>query len=67
MLSRDVPWAGEPDILGIHRRVVFCADRPVMPADAHPKLADLAKACWAVEPEKRPSFRQITGDLAASG
>lgn len=59
VLTRQVPWANEDSVEGIVWRVVIKRERPEIPADAPPDLADLASACWATEPERRPQFAVI--------
>jgi molecular chaperone DnaK (HSP70) len=40
--------------------------RPTFPADTPEQLADLAKRCWAADPNKRPGFREIVATFADS-
>ncbi|XP_022773366.1 serine/threonine-protein kinase STY46-like isoform X3 [Durio zibethinus] len=37
--------------------------RPDLPENAHPKLLDLMQRCWEADPDKRPSFSEITAEL----
>ncbi|OMO53978.1 hypothetical protein CCACVL1_28165 [Corchorus capsularis] len=37
--------------------------RPDLPENAHPKLIDLMKRCWEADPDRRPSFSEITAEL----
>lgn len=37
--------------------------RPDLPKHMHPRLQDLMQRCWDSIPSKRPSFKEITGEL----
>ncbi|CAN0355939.1 unnamed protein product, partial [Scytosiphon promiscuus] len=67
VLSREVPWANlpRPDDVFIH--VVLNGLRPELPADAPEDLADMAKTCWAGNPEARPAFNSIMQGLKSNG
>jgi serine/threonine protein kinase len=40
--------------------------RPEIPSFVSPPIANLIKSCWAVDPEKRPSFEEIFERLEQS-
>ena len=58
VLSTDLPWASAPGPRQVLTHVLN-GFRPDIPADAPADLAGLVRACWAGEPEARPSFRAI--------
>ncbi|CAI0396094.1 unnamed protein product [Linum tenue] len=37
--------------------------RPELPQNIHPKLLDIMQRCWEKDPDKRPSFSEITIEL----
>ena len=59
VLSRNSPWANEACPRDIYARVVFKGDRPEIPSDAPGRMARIMVACWAGEPEARPTFSGI--------
>ena len=59
VLSTEVPWADEALPFDIYRRVVFKGDRPTVPVNAPPDLADIMRECWARQPKLRPTSREI--------
>lgn len=67
VISREVPWAGVSNIQDIYRLVYYQQARPEMPIDAPTDLADVARACWATDPNRRPSCTQIMRELSAGG
>ena len=60
VLLQKVPFEGaDPRIL---QRLIEDGQRPVVPEEwekKHGEWADLLKACWAQDPQKRPAFAQI--------
>jgi hypothetical protein len=47
----------------IARKVVTTWERPEIPGCILPSPGQLITACWASDPDHRPSFEQIIGDL----
>ena len=43
---------------------IACGHRPVLPADVHPFMAKLIRACWDNDPAARPTFAEVLGRLA---
>ena len=66
VLSMQVPWAEEASPLDIYKRVVFKGERPTIPADAPPDIADIVRTCWAGVPEERPSASAVIAKLRSS-
>lgn len=66
VLSTELPWANKT-----RPRDIICAVlkglRPVFPVDAPIDIADVAKACWAEEPEARPKFSAIMEGMKMKG
>ncbi|CAN0071868.1 unnamed protein product [Scytosiphon promiscuus] len=58
VLSRKVPWEG---LSARDMRIKVCIEGtgPPMPSSAPPDLAELARACWQIDPEHRPTFDDI--------
>ncbi|KAJ3281698.1 hypothetical protein HK104_011318, partial [Borealophlyctis nickersoniae] len=44
-------------------QIVKAGGREPLPGDIPPRLQDLVKACWAQEPQLRPSFSEIIGRI----
>lgn len=63
VLSREIPWSGESKAQQIFYRVVLKGERPHIPSRAPPYLVDMARACWAKEPEKRPTFSSLLAKM----
>jgi hypothetical protein len=56
------PWVGVPEE-SLPVRVAVRGQRPPMPADAPPPLAQLITECWAADPGARPSAAEVVGRL----
>lgn len=48
-------------------KVVLKGERPEIPADTPPDLADMVRACWATEPEERPEFASLKKSVVFEG
>jgi hypothetical protein len=63
-------WTGETAFEGQHMGQVCAAvvvrdDRPAVPPDMPPDYTALMQACWAREPEARPSMSEVKDELHA--
>lgn len=58
MLAHERPY-NDCDVAAFYRRVCHRHERPKIPKDAPPQLAQLLMKCWEVDPAKRPEFEQI--------
>ena len=58
VLSRKMPWAEECR-RNIYVRVVIKEQRPEIPVDSPPDLANIVNACWNCVPSNRPAFSDI--------
>ncbi|CAN0412120.1 unnamed protein product, partial [Scytosiphon promiscuus] len=67
VLSRKLPWGNLPRPDDVFIYVVLNALRPDIPTEAPADLADMIRACWAGEPEFRPSFDAILKALKSRG
>ena len=56
VLSRELPWADVTHPREVYIRVVLNELRPDIPAEAPADLAAMIRACWAGDPEARPTF-----------
>lgn len=43
--------------------VAIVGERPAIPEDTPPKLADLISRCWREDPRQRPSVREVLQSL----
>lgn len=59
VLSRELPWADVTHPREVYIRVVLNELRPDIPAEAPSDLADIVRACWAGDPEARPTFGDV--------
>jgi Protein tyrosine and serine/threonine kinase len=61
--TRNIPYDGMQPVqvvaLVLNRR-----ERPRVPADCPPPLAQLMQACWQHDPANRPSFEDIVRRLS---
>lgn len=67
VLTRQVPWAEDAEVLEIYRRVVFNEERPDIPKEAPPYLVGIVRACWVTEPSKRPSLASVLEVMKLNG
>lgn len=51
----------------VYIRVVLNELRPDIPADTPTDIANIVAACWAGEPEARPTFRAIMERIESNG
>lgn len=51
----------------VYIRVVLNELRPNIPVDAPLDMASMVKACWAGEPEARPTFSAIMERIKSKG
>lgn len=63
VLSRELPWADVTHPREVYIRVVLNELRPEIPAEAPAGLADIMRACWAGDPEARPTFSAVMKGL----
>ena len=63
--ARRCPYDDRPDLTGVALAVAVVHDgiRPTLPVGADPVLADLAAACWATDPDARPSVQSALATL----
>ena len=59
VLSRELPWANVARPREVYIYVVLKSLRPDMPVDAPIDIVNMIKACWAGEPDARPTFSTI--------
>ncbi|CAN0277211.1 unnamed protein product, partial [Scytosiphon promiscuus] len=59
VLSRELPWANVARPREVYIYVVLKSLRPDMPVDAPTDIVNMIKACWAGEPDERPTFSTI--------
>jgi len=62
MQTGKKPWDHIESASKIRRQVVL-GNRPPIPPDCPPPLAELIDKCWQQNPDKRPSFLQIQEQL----
>lgn len=67
VLTRKIPWAGEIKAQKVFNRVVLKGERPPIPSEAPAYLADMARACWVQDPEKRPTFSSLMANMRLNG
>ncbi|CAN0504915.1 unnamed protein product, partial [Ectocarpus sp. 12 AP-2014] len=67
VLSRELPWANKARPSEILTAVVLRGARPSFHVDAPADIVDIAKACWAGQPEKRTTFSAILEGMNAKG
>lgn len=65
VITTGLPWASSTCARDIMCAVINGA-RPVFPADAPADIADIARECWAEEPDDRPSFKRIMEGLRSN-
>ena len=58
ILTRGTPWGSESRPREIMSRVLN-GDTLVIPEDCPVSLADLLRACWSRDQEKRPSAEEV--------
>eukprot|EP00903_Cladosiphon_okamuranus_P018719 g17232.t1 len=65
-VTTELPWANATCARDIMCPVIN-GTRPTFPGDAPAGVADVAKACWAAEPDDRPSFKRVMKGLRSNG
>ncbi|CAN0504965.1 unnamed protein product, partial [Scytosiphon promiscuus] len=63
IMTAELPWGGKErprDIMS----AVLKGERPVFPETVRSGIADVAVACWAADPNHRPTFRAVMKDCA---
>jgi len=65
VLSRELPWARTPPRAMLGQ--VLMGARPTFHAGAPEGIVDIARACWAEDPQERPTFDAILADMKAAG
>lgn len=63
IMTGDVPWADEARPQDIFRRVVMKGERPPVPKNCPHDVAEIMRACWMEEPEKRPTSGEIMAGM----
>jgi len=58
-LTRQEPFAHHQDYARFRRAVCELGERPPIPPDTEPVLAELMQACWAADPAARPSMAEV--------
>lgn len=63
-LTKQAPYG---DLEGVQAALAVMVQglRPEVPADAHPRLGALIRACWAPVPEQRPDVSGVVAELEA--
>ncbi|CAM9431484.1 unnamed protein product [Scytosiphon promiscuus] len=67
VLSRELPWANVARPREVYIYVVLKSLRPDMPVDAPTDIVNMIKACWAGEPDERPTFSTIMQRFESGG
>lgn len=67
VLSRELPWASVAHPREVYIYVVLKSLRPDIPVDAPADLVNMIKACWAGEPDARPTFSRIVERFESCG
>ncbi|CAM9173780.1 unnamed protein product [Ectocarpus sp. 6 AP-2014] len=67
VLSRELPWASVVHPREVYIRVVLNELRPEIPADAAADIATMMRACWAGDPEARPTSSAIMERIESNG
>eukprot|EP01116_Phalansterium_solitarium_P025293 TRINITY_DN9590_c0_g2_i1.p1 TRINITY_DN9590_c0_g2~~TRINITY_DN9590_c0_g2_i1.p1 ORF type:complete len:976 (+),score=404.90 TRINITY_DN9590_c0_g2_i1:228-3155(+) len=62
VLTRDIPYREHVNTMAVIRSIDRGETLPI-PADCPPRYADLMRACWDLEPSRRPSFRDVLQQL----
>ena len=57
LLTQDEPFRGIAPMQIM--RLIDRGERPPFPANAHPAYRNLVEACWAGDPDTRPTFDEI--------
>jgi serine/threonine protein kinase len=63
LLTRKEPFAHHNNYSKFRKAVCQKHERPEIPEDTEPSLRTLIEQCWAPDPNKRPSFKQIISHL----
>ncbi|CAB1108607.1 unnamed protein product [Ectocarpus sp. CCAP 1310/34] len=63
VFSRELPWANLAHPKDVYIHVVLKGLRPMFPPDAPADMISMATACWAAEPNARPTFAAIMDGL----
>lgn len=66
VFSRELPWANLAHPKDVYIHVVLKGLRPKFPADAPADMISMATACWAAEPNARPTFTAIMDGLTSN-
>lgn len=66
MLSRELPWASLTHA-EVYIRVVLNGLRPNIPAHAPNDMVRMMRACWAGDPDTRPTFSTIMEGIQSNG
>ncbi|KAI5074561.1 hypothetical protein GOP47_0010522 [Adiantum capillus-veneris] len=62
ILTGKVPFDDGGKLKDLHKRLLR-GERPILPSSCPPYLASYVERCWHTNPEKRPSFAQISRTL----
>ena len=66
VLSRELPWEKLPRPQDVIIRVLT-KQRPEIPVDAPTDMDNMIRACWAENPETRPTFSTIMERIDSNG
>ena len=67
VLSRELPWANVARPREVYILVVLKSLRPVIPVGAPADIVNMMRACWAGEPDARPTFSTIMERFESCG
>jgi serine/threonine protein kinase len=62
MIAREVPFTGLNGVQ-VSIQVTTNGLRPQLPEDLDPDMGRLIQLCWDTNPENRPSFTDVVGEL----
>jgi len=66
LLAKSEPYPNV-DITEVAMKVVYEGLRLDIPADTDPAIANILRACWQTDPDKRPTMKEICSALAGPG
>jgi serine/threonine protein kinase len=72
LATREPPWADLPAeelaFFDALNHALQSGERPLVPQDvesSHPLFVSVMRRCWAGDPDVRPTFAEVTGELAS--
>ena len=66
MITHQLPWEGS-NFQDVRHAVATAGERPPIPPDCPPALAQLLRDCWHALAEQRPSAAQVLHRIGAMG